>query len=52
MCPPFMANVSSPSEPLKLRWVSTSCTPGTASASDVSMRVMRPRATALVVSAA
>ena len=52
MWPPFMTKVSASSFAFRLRWVSTSCTPGTASAAAVSIRVMRPRATLLVVRAA
>ena len=52
MCPPFIAKVSSPSPWFRSRCVSTSCTPATASAAAVSTLVIRPRATALSVSAA
>ncbi len=52
MCPPFMMKVSAPRSWFMSRWVSTSCTPGTASAAAVSTRVMRPRATELSFSAA
>ena len=52
MCPPFMMKVSDPRSWFMLRCVSTSCTPGTASAAMVSTRVIRPRATVLSVSAA
>ena len=52
MWPPFMMKVSPPSPWLKLRWVSTARTPGTASAALVSMAVIRPLATLLSVNAA